>query len=197
MARLETKRLVLTPFALCDLDFLHALWTEPEVRRFLWDDQVISREQAQEVITSSLASFDRVGVGFWKLVLKADEAPVGFCGLRPFEDAQLAGEQIELLYGLTAKEWGKGLAVEAARTVLQFAFTELGLACVYAGADPPNTASFRLMERLGMSFDHRTTLNGLDAIYYAITRAVWLASAKALPTAASARGLTVPNIQNP
>jgi hypothetical protein len=36
------------PFASEDLDALHALWTDPDVRRYLWDDIVISRERAAE-----------------------------------------------------------------------------------------------------------------------------------------------------
>jgi [ribosomal protein S5]-alanine N-acetyltransferase len=66
---------------------------------------------------------------------------------------------------------GQGLAVEAAHAVLRFGFEQAQLDRIYAGADPPNAASFRVMEKLGMRFAHQTQLHGLQAIYYVITRA--------------------------
>lgn len=175
MLRLETDRLILLPFTSTDLDFLHGLWTEPQVRRYLWDDLVISREQAQAVIEASQECFAEPGFGFWHVALKESETSIGFCGLRYFSDAQVDGNRIEILYGLTSAQWHKGLAVEAAQAVLRFGFEALRLEQIYAGADPPNAASFRVMERLGMHFDHVTELNGLTAHYYVITHADYLA----------------------
>lgn len=174
MSRLETHRLVLLPFTPNDLDFLHGLWTEPQVRRYLWDDLVIARAQAQAVIAASQESFNLDGYGFWRVDLKESDSLIGFCGLRHFSNAQVGTERVEILYGLNPLQWGKGLAAEAARAVLGFGFEELMLKQIYAGADPPNVASFRVMERLRMRFDHLTELNGLAASYYVITREAYL-----------------------
>ena len=46
----------------------------------------------------------------------------------------------------------------------------LWLAHIYAGADPPNVPSFRVIEKLGMKFSRKMVVNGLDVIYYAICR---------------------------
>ena len=70
------------------------------------------------------------------------------------------------LYGLFPACWRQGLATEAFREVLRYAFEDLGLDRVYAGADPPNEASFGVMERLGMTFDSRRVIDGREAIYY-------------------------------
>ncbi len=170
MLNLETARLSLQPFTSADLDFLYSLWIDPQVRRYLWDDQIISREQANEVIEASLASFDSTGYGFWLVRLKEGESPVGFCGLRQFSNTAIVEAQVEILYGISPGHWGEGLAVEASSAVLRFGFERLQLARVYAGADLPNTASFRVMEKLGMQFDHQARLHGLEATYYMITR---------------------------
>jgi [ribosomal protein S5]-alanine N-acetyltransferase len=170
MPCLELDRLLLRPFSPNDLDDLLRLWTEPLVRRFLWDDIVISREQAAAVIEASQESFDQFQFGFWRVDLKPDYLPIGFCGLRHFSDAQVGANQVEILYGLSPVFWGKGLALEAAQGVLQFGFEKLKLAQIYAGADPPNVASFRVMERLGMHFDHETEINGLSTRFYVTTR---------------------------
>jgi RimJ/RimL family protein N-acetyltransferase len=46
-----------------DIDALHALWTAPEVRRYLWDDIVITREAVQQVVDSHLATVDHFNLG--------------------------------------------------------------------------------------------------------------------------------------
>jgi ribosomal-protein-alanine N-acetyltransferase len=55
--------------------------------------------------------------------------------------------------------------------VLRYGFEELGLERIYAGTDPPNRASVRVMEKVGMRFDRQTEINGLAAIYYMLSRA--------------------------
>ena len=67
---LDTERLRLRPFRLADLDALHRQWTEPGMRRYLWDDEIIPRETVEAVIQSSLDSFAAKGYGFWALIPK-------------------------------------------------------------------------------------------------------------------------------
>jgi ribosomal-protein-alanine N-acetyltransferase len=183
--RIETARLVLRPFRSDDVDEMHSLWTDPDVRRFLWDNVTISREQAQEVVTQSIELFESRGIGFWVVYLLEPDAPdasgdrgsgpglagvsagarpIGFCGLRPFGEGE--PQEIELLYGLRPEYWRRGLATEAASAMLQFGFDVLRLQRIYAGADPPNAASFRVMERIGMKFVRRIQLGETEAIYY-------------------------------
>ncbi len=61
-----------------------------------------------------------------------------------------------------------GLATEAAQAVAQFGFEKCGVERIYAGADPPNTASFRIMEKLGMKFSGRISINGIETDYYLV-----------------------------
>lgn len=163
---LNTARLQLRPCTVADVEALHRLWTNPEVRKYLWDDVIITREQAAEVVASSLDDFAIHGYGHWIITLKEQSALIGWAGLRPSG----AASAIEVLYGITPEYWGQGLAVEATQAVLHYCFAELGLLQIYAGTDPPNKASLRVMEKLGMRFVRCTTINGQEAIYYTITR---------------------------
>lgn len=63
-----------------------------------------------------------------------------------------------------------GLATEASRAVMRYAFEDLGFAEVVASTDAPNAASIRVMERLGMKFEKWITTGGLDTVYYKIER---------------------------
>jgi [ribosomal protein S5]-alanine N-acetyltransferase len=163
--RLATERLELVPISAHHTAFLHALWADPDVRRFLWDDRVIHRDEATAVVDASIESFERHGVGMWLLSLKPQLVPVGFCGLRHFGET---AQEVEILYGLSPSQWRRGLATEAAFAVLAFAFQQARLGRVFAGTDPPNLASQRVIARLGMTYHGNRTINGLDVVYFAI-----------------------------
>lgn len=163
---IETARLRLRPCVESDVDALHRLWTDPDVRRYLWDDAVITREQAEEVVGASVESFDAHGFGQWVICLREGGELIGFCGLRRFGEPP----EVEVLYGLAPPFWGRGLATEATRAMLADGFGRLGLGRIYAGTDPPNAASLRVMEKAGMAFDRHTQINGLEAIYYVLAR---------------------------
>ena len=118
---LRTARLDLRPLTTPDLDALHRLLTQPGVRRYLLDDEVISREQAQFFIDTSVASFDASGYGLWGAATKGHDALIGFCGFWRFHEPP----QLELLYGLGDDHRGQGLATEMAVAMIRYGFDRL------------------------------------------------------------------------
>jgi RimJ/RimL family protein N-acetyltransferase len=60
------------------------------------------------------------------------------------------GKQAEIGWILDMRYWHNGYALEAARGMLRFGFLGLELHRIYARCDDKNSASYRLMERLGM-----------------------------------------------
>ncbi|MGE4221717.1 MAG: GNAT family N-acetyltransferase [Vicinamibacterales bacterium] len=167
---LVTPRARLRPLGPGDLEAVHALWTDPDVRRYLWDDEVVTRERALDALTDSDAGFASRGYGLWGIAVGADDTLAGFCGARPSETGAP-----ELLYGLRRRWWGRGLATECAEAVLQHLFERVECAEVVALTDPPNTASVRVMERLGMTFERRGDVHGLDTLFYRLRADTWRA----------------------
>jgi [ribosomal protein S5]-alanine N-acetyltransferase len=163
---LETRRLVLRPCALSDLGDLHRLWTDAEVRRYLWDDVVISRERAAQTLQEALDSASHTGIGFWTILLRGKPNVIGFCGLRYVENSC----DLELLYGLAPANWKQGLATEASLAVLEYGLVRIGLERVYARSDIPNLTSVRVMQRLGMKFEAEARIGTLPGHCYSITR---------------------------
>ncbi|MFN7931924.1 MAG: GNAT family N-acetyltransferase [Bryobacteraceae bacterium] len=143
---LETERLRLSPVSMDDVDALHALWTDAGVRRFLWDDLIIDRETAHEVVQATLEDWGDYGVGLFAIQLLGEEEIIGFCGVRRFPP----DEEWELLYGLLPAYWGNGLAVEASAASLRFAFSRLPVDRIAGRTDGPNKASIRVLQKLGM-----------------------------------------------
>ncbi len=160
---METARLRLRPSAPDDVSELHLLWTDAGVRRYLWDDEAIPRERAAEVVAASRRSFAEGGFGLWVLQPRDGAEIIGFCGLRRGEYTH---GQLELLCGLLPRYWGRGLAAEACRAVLDHAFRRLACERVLGITDAPNTASVRLMERLGMRYEHTLPIHGRESLVY-------------------------------
>jgi len=166
---IRTPRLCCRPVVGSDLEVLEALFTDPDVRRYLWDNRVASREETEAVIDKSAGLFDESGSGLWLLFRGADRAAIGFCGFMLFREPP----ELELIYGLLPAHWGKGLATEAARAMIRYGFEQLGFARIKASADGPNTKSFGVMERAGMTFERRTGAPGAETLFYTLDRAAF------------------------
>jgi len=59
----------------------------------------------------------------------------------------------ELGYWLAADAWGDGLASEATRAIVELGFGELGLRRIYAEVMVGNSASERVLAKLGMTYE--------------------------------------------
>jgi len=167
--RLQTVRLCLEPLGIEHLEAVHWLWCEAGVRRYLWDDRIIDQSQAAGPLKESERDFSDHGFGLWGLYRPASAVLVGFCGLRL---ADLFPEP-ELLFGLGEVYWGQGLATEAAQRVLCHAFEGLGHDVIGAATDAANLRSSRVMECLGMRFVQRADHDGLDTLFYRLSRTEW------------------------
>jgi len=154
-----------------DEETLLAQWNDPDVRRFLFDDRPVSRAAVREQIARSRSTFAREGFGLLTLRLRERPAEsIGFAGLARLGERP----EVELLFALLPAFRGQGLATEAARAVLRLGFEEAALDEVLAGADPPNLASFRVMERLGMTFARDEEVGGRPVRYHRLARAAFL-----------------------
>ncbi|RSN12687.1 N-acetyltransferase [Nonomuraea sp. WAC 01424] len=149
---LTTPRLVLRPVTRDDEGALTVHWRAPDVRRFLFDGEVLPAEEIAEAIEDSVRPLAGPpgGAGdvaaLWVVTEAGAGTLVGTTGLRPLDDAGT-----ELFYSLAPEVWGKGYATEAAGAVLEFALGPLGLPEVLAEIDEGNTASAAVAGRLGMT----------------------------------------------
>ena len=184
----ETERLELKPIAEGDLDELVALFREPGVRRYLLDDKEVEREWVEEVIATSRQRFADGSCGVWAARCRGGERIVGFSGYREFFEPP----QLQLLYGLHPDLWGRGLASEMARTMIDLGFSRFALEEVVAATDDPNRASLRVMEKVGLRPWKRTGEGLRGTSYYRLLRSEWLPSyGQRLPEPALPRVLFV------
>jgi RimJ/RimL family protein N-acetyltransferase len=157
---LSTERLVLRPVTADDHAALLAHWTQPDVRRFLFDGAALSAAEVAQTIEESIGDFAARGFGIWLIELGSPAGLVstatglvgtaaglvGTAGLRPLEEYGL-----EIFYSLAPGAWGHGYATEAARAVVEYGLGPLALPEVLAEVDEGNAASVAVVKRLGMT----------------------------------------------
>lgn len=175
--RLETERLVLREFVEDDWRSLYSFESLPEVARYqAYDayDEDKARWYVGRVIGDAAA--DPRLVWDFAITRPGDDRMIGRCGFkRGASELRVA----EMWAVLDPREQGQGLVTEAARALITFAFTDLGLHRLYGDCDPRNTSSARLMERLGMRHEAHFVQNVFikgewcDSLIYAVLASEW------------------------
>lgn len=150
---LETARLLLRPWQDDDLEPFAALNADLRVARYL--PSTLTRDQSDAVAERIRTGFERHGFGLWAVERTDDPRHpfIGFIGLSvPTFEARFT-PCVEIGWRLAPDHWGAGLATEGARSVVRHAFGELALDEIVSFTVPENTASRRVMEKLGMGRD--------------------------------------------
>lgn len=175
---IETPRLILRDWTEADIAPFIAHTNTPAVMR--WLGGPLPEEEIPDRLRARLMRWHgERGFTFWAVERKADGALLGFCGLKIADDAGAPVEGLhEIGWRLREDVWGQGYAREAARASLDFAFDRLDAPRVVALTVIGNSASWGLMERLGMTrradLDYRGPAWAEDpVIVYEMEKAAW------------------------
>lgn len=177
----RTRRLVLRAFEEADRDPFAALNRDPEVVRHLQGP--MSRQRSDAMVDRVHHCWRQRGYGLWALELRGTGQFLGYTGLWP-ADFLPSGPGVEVGWRLARSAWGHGYAAEAAREALRFGFEEVGLPEVVSFTAAGNSASLRVMQKIGLrrdpsrDFDHpnvdATAYPELVAhLFYALTAEQW------------------------
>ena len=141
---IETARLVLRAPTLDDAKTLATLVND---RRIAEMTTRIPHPNTLADTEGFLASVNRDGGETVFLITARDVTLLGACGI-----ARRDGQPPELGYWLGVPYWGNGYATEAARAVIDHAFSDLGDDALVAGARVSNPASRRVLEKCGFQW---------------------------------------------
>lgn len=108
------------------------------------------------------------GYGVWIVADPAGESSLGWCGLRPNDTPS----DPELMYVIVPTARRLGLATNAAKQVISFAFSNPHIRSIWAATAPSNLASQKVMQRAGMAFERHGQVHGLESVIYRIHRSV-------------------------
>lgn len=143
---LESDRLVLRKLELRDADALYDCITDPAVRRHaaIRPDKLQFPERLFRYFEESYRSLQDL---HFAVEYKREGRFIGLCSLQYIS---LDGQKARIGYMLSPAYWNRGLATEAAQTVLGFGFETLGLASIEARCSSGNLASARVLQKCGM-----------------------------------------------
>ena len=169
LTMLETGRLRVRRLRPSDEPALVALDSDEEVMRYIGSrggtpEQILAR--ARERIGA-----DGGAMGWWLVEDKADGVFRGIAGLLPMPE----GPDVELAYRFTRATWGRGIATEAALALTAYAFAGAGLSQLVAVTFPENSASRRVLEKVGFTYDGMTDYKEFRVAHFTVTAAMWRA----------------------
>ncbi|MFN6519004.1 MAG: GNAT family N-acetyltransferase [Nostoc sp. CreGUA01] len=146
-----------------DVSQLAPILANPRVMKFS-PTGILSASQTQAKIVSFMISYKAFGFGKWAVILKESNQLIGYCGIA-IEQIENVNEP-EIGYRLDPEFWGKGLASEAALATIQYGFEQLKFPYILGIVERANTASIRVLGKLGMKHERRTIFHGVEMDIY-------------------------------
>jgi RimJ/RimL family protein N-acetyltransferase len=149
---LETDRLTLRPFVEDDFDAIQAMRSDAEVARYLYGE-TLSPDETRSLLAQKMAAPAWTSEGDWLSVAAVERASgvtVGDVSLRWVSERDRTAE---VGFVFDPVHQGKGFATEAARALVDWVFTAAGFHRVIGRTEARNTASARVLEKLGMRLE--------------------------------------------
>ena len=144
---IETDRFILREFLVKDAQEFYNMNLNEDVIKYTGDFPFKSVEEAEEFI-NNYDHYQKYGYGRWSIIEKGTNNYIGWSGLKMTESLN----EIDLGFRIKKEYWNKGMAMETAKAVLDFAFAKLKITKVVARAMKDNTASIKVIKKLGMKF---------------------------------------------
>lgn len=146
---LETKRLILRPWAESDAQSLYEFASSPDVGPIAGWQAHTSVENSLEIIRTVLSKPETYAV-----IDKNTAAAIGSIGLMIGDEShlKLPDTECELGFWIGVPYWGQGLIPEAAEEILRHAFETLHMEKVWCGYYEGNHKSRRVQEKCGFRY---------------------------------------------
>ena len=144
-----TNRIGFSKWTKDDPALAELLWGDADVTRFICAAGRFSQRDIQDRLNLEVRNDAFHHVQYWPIFDRKTSELIGCCGLRPCEREAAA---YEIGFHLRKKFWGRGLASEAARAVIDHAFSTLHANELRAGHHPENAASRKLLSNLGFRY---------------------------------------------
>jgi ribosomal-protein-alanine N-acetyltransferase len=147
---IKTSRLLLQKESLQDFKRFYSMSIDPEVMQYIGDGSIYhwTKQVALEKYKEALSGQDDNRPGNLAVYRKDRDLYIGWCGVcySKFLD------HIELGYRYCSDSWRKGYATEAALAILTTIYKKTDIDNILACTHPENTASIRVLEKLGFNY---------------------------------------------
>ena len=150
--KIETDRLIIKSNQEVDLEPLAALWADPEVTYYMGGPR--NYEEILKILREDAQLNPQPAFDLWPVIEKETGQIIGTGGI--LEKDIEGRNQYEIIYVLAKSAWGKGFATEAASSLKDYAFNQLGLKRITALIDPDNLKSEIVATKIGLGYEKDT-----------------------------------------
>jgi len=154
--RLEAPRLILRQWEADDILSFARMCADSEVMQWIGSGRTLSEEESASAVARFRWFWAQNGFGLFAVEIKESSAFAGFCGLSIPGFLPEILPAVEIGWRLARESWRQGYATEAASASMHFGFSEARLDEIVSIHQIGNTASERIMEKLGMVLERST-----------------------------------------
>ena len=162
---LETDRCYLRELSVTDADDFFELNNDPEVIKYTGDVAFQNRMEALSFL-ENYEQYQQFGYGRWAVIEKQSGAFLGWCGLKFSPDLN----ETDLGFRFFRRYWNQGYATETAKACIDYGFNQLQLKKIVGRAMEANTASIKVLEKVGMTFVGKFEFQLHDGVLYQIEK---------------------------
>ncbi|MCJ7700103.1 MAG: GNAT family N-acetyltransferase [Anaerolineales bacterium] len=173
----ETKNLILRRMHCADAGALFEILADEEVTEFYDDDAFSDISQASDQIEAWENGFKNKRCIRWGITRKGEGYLLGSCGYYGFQPWY---QRASIGYELGRDSWRQGIMTEALRAMIDFGFGDMGLNRIEAVVMPGNTASLKMLEKLGFrkegllgEYEKWGSKGFVDLCMFAVLRKAW------------------------
>ncbi len=168
---LETARLYLRFFEQNDFEDIFRLQRDAETMRY-----IRAPEPDPVVVQTRMDTWEKYhaenpALGVFTILRRENRQFVGYAVLRHAEFTP--GKEIEVGYTLAPEMWGKGMATEVTKALLQYGFEQLEVPEIVAFTDPQNAASQHVLAKCGFQYVDKRTAYGGESNFFVLNRAAY------------------------
>lgn len=162
---IETERTIMRKLIKEDADDFYTLNLDKEVLKFTGDHPFESLQTTMEFL-SNYDQYEKYGVGRFAVIDKETSTFLGWCGLKYSEDKN----EFDIGFRFYKKYWNKGFATETAKKWIELGFDNLKIERIIGRAMKENSASIKVLEKIGMTFKRNFDFEGCEGVIYEITK---------------------------
>lgn len=175
--QLRTKRLILRRMQVTDSDAIFRILSDHQVTRYYDDETFTEISQARDQIEAWEKGFINQRCIRWGIAFNTDGAMIGSCGYYGFHAWH---RRASIGYELARSAWRQGIMTEALEAMIGLGFKEMDLNRIEAVVMPQNTASIKLLEKLGFrneglleEYENWDRKGFTDLCMFALLRKTW------------------------
>lgn len=160
----KTERLIVRQYTLNDIDEFFGIMSDIRVHTYTKDkNNPWDKQRTEEYVKFMInKDFKTLDCFHGAVIEKNTNQLIGLCGLNPYKE-----NEPEIEFKIGVPYWGKGYATELGKQIIKSSFAAADIKGIYGMAQPENTASRKVLEKIGMKYLGNREFRGHeDSFYY-------------------------------